>query len=47
VAAGALAGLALLMVPRTPDVAKTSPTIEIEQVAQALDDMELLTSLDR
>ena len=47
VAAGALVGLGLLMVPRTPDASKTSGTVEIEQVAQALDDMELLTSLDR
>ena len=47
VAAGALVGLGLLMVPRASDVAKPASTVEIEQVAQALDDMELLTSLDR
>lgn len=47
VAAGALVGLGLLMVPRAKDVANPASTVEIEQVAQALDDMDLLTSLDR
>ena len=52
-AAGALVALALLLVPRPgiPNVAKqTSPTqsnAEIEQVAQALDDLDLLTPIDR
>lgn len=47
VAAGALVGLGLLMVPRTPDAGKQASKSEIEQVAQALDDLELLTPLDR
>ena len=45
VAAGALVGLGLLMVPRTPDPAKQANQMDIEQVAQAVDDMDLLTPI--
>jgi len=45
VAAGALVGLGLLMVPRTPDAGKQASNMDIEQVAQAVDDMDLLTPL--
>ena len=45
VAAGALVGLGLLMVPRTPDVAKPANQMDIEQIAQAVDDMDLLTPI--
>jgi len=45
VAAGALVGLGLLMVPRTPDAAKQTNQTDIEQVAQAVDDLDLLTPI--
>ena len=47
VAAGALVGLGLLMVPRTPDAAKQINQMDIEQVAQAVDDMDLLTPISQ
>jgi Putative zinc-finger len=47
-AAVALVALALLVqVPRNTDPAKQASTAEIEQVAQALDDMDLLIPIDR
>jgi len=45
VAAGALVGLGLLMVPRTPNVATQPNQMDIEQVAQAVDDLDLLTPI--
>ena len=45
VAAGALVGLGLLMVPTTHDAAKQTNQMDIEQVAQAVDDMDLLTPI--
>ena len=33
--------------PRTPDAAKQASKAEIEQVAQAVDDLDLLTPIDR
>jgi len=45
VAAGALVGLGLLMVPRSPNAGKQANTTDIEQVAQAVDDMDLLTPI--
>ena len=45
VAAGALVGLGLLMVPRTHDAAKQANQMDIEQVAQAVDDLDLLTPI--
>jgi hypothetical protein len=45
VAAGALVGLGLLMVPRTHDAAKQASKMDIEQVAQAVDDLDLLTPI--
>jgi anti-sigma factor RsiW len=43
-AAGALVGLALFVQnPRTPDAPKQPSKAEIEQVAQALDDLDLLS----
>src|SRR5678815_527052 len=47
VAAGALLGLGLLMVPGTPDAAKQANQMDIEQVAQAVDDMDLLTPISQ
>jgi anti-sigma factor RsiW len=47
IAAGALVGLGLFMVPRTPDVAKQANQMDIEQVAQAVDDMDLLTPISQ
>lgn len=47
VAAGALVALGLLMVPRTPDAAKQAGKTEIEQVEQAVNDLDLLLPLDR
>ena len=47
VAAGALVGLGLLMVPRTHDAAKQASTMDIEQVAQAVEDMDLLTPISQ
>jgi anti-sigma factor RsiW len=44
VAAGALVGLGLLMV-RTPEATKQINQMDIEQVAQAVDDMDLLTPI--
>ena len=45
VAAGALVGLGLLIAPRTHDAAKQANQMDIEQVAQAVDDMDLLTPI--
>ena len=45
VAAGALVGLGLLIAPRTHDVAKQANQMDIEQVAQAVDDLDLLTPI--
>ena len=45
IAAGALVGLGLLIVPRTHDAAKQTNQLDIEQVAQAVDDMDLLTPI--
>ena len=45
VAAGALVGLGLLIAPRTHDAAKQSSQMDIEQVAQAVDDLDLLTPI--
>ena len=45
VAAGALVGLGLLMVPKTPNAAKQANQMDIEQVAQAVDDLDLLTPI--
>ncbi|HEY2844237.1 MAG TPA: zf-HC2 domain-containing protein [Bryobacteraceae bacterium] len=48
VAAGALVALALFVQgPRTPDVSKQPSQADIEQVAQAVDDLDLLTSIPR
>jgi anti-sigma factor RsiW len=47
VAAGALVALGLLMVPGTPDAAKQAGKTEIEQVEQAVNDLDLLLPLDR
>ena len=45
-AAGALAALALFVhVPRNPDSPAQPSKVEIEQVAQAVDDLDLLTPL--
>jgi anti-sigma factor RsiW len=47
-AAGALAALALLVrLPVTPDAPTQPSKVEIEQVAQAVDDLDLLTSIDK
>jgi anti-sigma factor RsiW len=47
-AAAALAAVVLFVhVPGSPDVAKQANKSEIEQVAQALDDMDLLVPIDR
>jgi anti-sigma factor RsiW len=48
-AAAAVVALVLgfLHVPGTPDAAKQASRSEIEQVAQAVDDLDLLTPLDR
>ena len=45
IAAGALVGLGLLIAPRTHDAAKQANQLDIEQVAQAVDDMDLLTPI--
>jgi anti-sigma factor RsiW len=45
VAAGALVGLGLLLAPGTHDAAKQANQMDIEQVAQAVDDMDLLTPI--
>jgi anti-sigma factor RsiW len=45
VAAGALVGLGLLIAPRTHDAGKQANQMDIEQVAQAVDDMDLLTPI--
>jgi hypothetical protein len=48
VAAAAVAGLVLYLHPvGTPDVSKQVNKSEIEQVAQAVDDLDLLTPIDR
>jgi hypothetical protein len=47
-AAAAVVALALFLhVPRTPDASKQASSAEIEQVAQAVDDLDLLTPIDR
>ena len=47
-AAAAVAALVLFLhVPGTPDASKQASKAEIEQVAQAVDDLDLLTPLDR
>jgi hypothetical protein len=47
-AAAAVAALVLFLnVPGSPDAAKQASKAEIEQVAQAVDDLDLLTPLDR
>jgi len=47
-AAAALAALVLFLnIPRTPDATKQASKAEIEQVAQAVDDLDLLTPIDR
>ncbi len=48
-AAAAVVALVLcfLHVPGTPDSAKQASKVEIEQVAQAVDDLDLLTPIDR
>ena len=45
VAAGALVGLGLLIAPGSHDAAKPANQMDIEQVAQAVDDMDLLTPI--
>jgi anti-sigma-K factor RskA len=48
VAAAAVAALVLYLQPvRTPDASKQTNKSEIEQVAQAVDDLDLLTPIDR
>jgi hypothetical protein len=48
VAAAAVAALVLYLHPvRTPDASKQANKSEIEQVAQAVDDLNLLTPIDR
>jgi hypothetical protein len=48
VAAAAVAALVLFLhVPGSPDAAKQASKAEIEQVAQAVDDMDLLVPIDR
>jgi anti-sigma factor RsiW len=48
VAAAALTAVVLFVqIPGSPDVAKQANKSEIEQVAQALDDMDLLVTIDR
>jgi anti-sigma factor RsiW len=47
-AAGALVALALFVrLPGAPDAPQQPNKVEIEQVAQAVDDLDLLTSIDR
>jgi hypothetical protein len=48
VAAAVVAALVLFLhVPGKPDAAKQASKSEIEQVAQAVDDLDLLTPIDR
>jgi hypothetical protein len=48
VAIAAVAAVVLFVhVPGKPDVSKQSGTADIEQVAQAVDDLDLLTPIDR
>lgn len=48
VAVAAVAALVLFLhVPGAPDAAKQASKAEIEQVAQAVDDLDLLTPIDR
>ena len=47
VAASVVAVALFLYVPGKPDVSKQSSKTEIEQVAQAVDDLDLLTPIDR
>src|SRR5450755_2908694 len=48
VAAAAVAALVLFLhVPGKPDAAKQASTTEIEQVAQAVDDLDLLTPIEK
>ena len=48
VAVAAVAALVMFLhVPGKPDAAKQAGTTEIEQVAQAVDDLDLLTPIDK
>jgi Putative zinc-finger len=45
--AAAVAVVLFLRVPGSPDAAQPATTADIEQVAQAVDDLDLLTPIDR
>ena len=47
VAVAVAAVIMLVHVPASPDAAKQAGKVEIEQVAQAVDDLDLLTPIDR